>query len=141
MEGSDLRSKRAVGAGAVLLSAATVAELGLIRLGQTYGSTPEERRMSIPGDDIVPDPQVVTNHAITINAPPEAVWPWLVQMGWHGPLVHGSLGRQAVSRRTGPVRTGSSQGCRRSISATSSQMERLKPSAASSLSASSRRGH
>jgi hypothetical protein len=83
MEGSDLRRKRAVGASAVLLSAATVAELGLIRLGQTYGSTPEERRMSIPGDEIVPDPQVVTNHAITVNAPPEAVWPWLVQMGWH----------------------------------------------------------
>jgi hypothetical protein len=52
-------------------------------LGQTYGSTPEERRMTLPGDDIVPDPQVVTNHAITIDAPPESVWPWLVQMGWH----------------------------------------------------------
>ena len=84
-----MRSKRAVGTGAVLLSAATVAELGLIYLGQTYGSTPEERRMSIPGDEIVPDPEVVTNHAITINAPPEAVWPWLVQTGW---LVHGPLG-------------------------------------------------
>jgi hypothetical protein len=78
-----LNSKIPVGAGAVLFSAAAVAELGLIYLGQTHGSTPEERRMSIPGDDIVPDPQVVTNHAITINAPPEAVWPWLVQMGWH----------------------------------------------------------
>ena len=39
--------------------------------------------MTLPGDDIVPDPQVVTNHAITIDAPPESVWPWLVQMGWH----------------------------------------------------------
>jgi hypothetical protein len=28
-------------------------------------------------------PQVVTDHAITIDAPPSAVWPWLVQMGWH----------------------------------------------------------
>jgi hypothetical protein len=37
----------------------------------------------LPGDDIGPDPQVVTNHAITIDAPPESVWPWLVQMGWH----------------------------------------------------------
>jgi hypothetical protein len=26
---------------------------------------------------------VVTNHAITIPAPPARVWPWLVQMGWH----------------------------------------------------------
>ena len=29
------------------------------------------------------DPQLVTDHAITIGAPPEAVWPWLTQMGWH----------------------------------------------------------
>jgi hypothetical protein len=78
-----LKSTGAVGAGVGLLGAATVAELRLIYLGQTYGSTPEERRMTLPGDDIVPDPQVVTNHAITIDAPPESVWPWLVQMGWH----------------------------------------------------------
>ena len=26
---------------------------------------------------------VVTTHAITIDAPRELVWPWLVQMGWH----------------------------------------------------------
>ena len=39
--------------------------------------------MTLPRDDIVPDPQVVTNHAITIDAPPESGWPWLVQMGWH----------------------------------------------------------
>ena len=31
----------------------------------------------------MPDPQVVTNHAIDIDAPPDCVWPWLVQMGWH----------------------------------------------------------
>jgi hypothetical protein len=26
---------------------------------------------------------MVTNHAITIGASPDAVWPWLSQMGWH----------------------------------------------------------
>jgi hypothetical protein len=58
-------------------------ETMLMRLGQTYGSTREERAMQLLGDDIVPLPQVVTNHAITIDAPPDRVWPWLVQMGWH----------------------------------------------------------
>ena len=28
-------------------------------------------------------PQVVTDHAMTIDTSPSAVWPWLVQMGWH----------------------------------------------------------
>jgi hypothetical protein len=81
--GLMLRSRRSVRTGGVLISAAAVAELGLIYLGQTYGSTAEERRRPLPGDDIVPNPDVVTNHATTIDAPPEAVWPWLVQMGWH----------------------------------------------------------
>jgi hypothetical protein len=31
----------------------------------------------------VPSPQLVTDHAATIDAPPEDVWPWLTQMGWH----------------------------------------------------------
>jgi hypothetical protein len=67
------------------LAAATVAaavETGLIHLGRTYGSTVEERRTSLPGDDIITDPDVQTDHAVTIDAPPSAVWPWLVQMGW-----------------------------------------------------------
>lgn len=38
--------------------------------------------MELPGDDIVVDPEVVTDHAITIDAAPGDVWPWLVQMGW-----------------------------------------------------------
>jgi hypothetical protein len=68
---------------AALFMVAAFAEAVLIRLGQSYGSTADERAMRLPGDDIVPHPQVVTNHAITINTPAEDVWPWLVQMGWH----------------------------------------------------------
>jgi hypothetical protein len=52
-------------------------------LGRTAGSTRAERRQPLPGDELVDHPRVVTNHAITIPAPPEQVWPWLVQMGWH----------------------------------------------------------
>jgi hypothetical protein len=53
------------------------------RLGQTYGSTPLERQAAMPGDGIVSKPQFVVTHGITIDAPPDRVWPWLVQMGWH----------------------------------------------------------
>jgi hypothetical protein len=52
-------------------------------LGRTSGSIRAERLAMMPGDDLVDEPQFVTNHAITIDAPPSAVWPWLVQMGWH----------------------------------------------------------
>ena len=45
-------------------------------------ATSEERSRSLPGDDEVPFPFLATTRAITIHAPPEAVWPWLVQMGW-----------------------------------------------------------
>jgi hypothetical protein len=51
------RSVRAVG---VLFTAAAVAELGLIYLGQTDGSTPEERRKPLCGDGIVPNPVVAS---------------------------------------------------------------------------------
>jgi hypothetical protein len=50
---------------AAVLAAGVLAEAVLIPLGQTYGSTREERAMRLLGDDIVPLPQVVTNHAIT----------------------------------------------------------------------------
>lgn len=75
-----------MGAGArtsvAALAAAGVTEGGLIWLGRTYGSTREERAARLPGDDIVVRPTVQTDHAITIDASPSAVWPWLVQMGW-----------------------------------------------------------
>lgn len=65
-----------------VLGVITVVEAVLIRLGRTYGSTRRERTEELPGDDIVSNPDVVTDHAITIDTPPPQVWPWLVQMGW-----------------------------------------------------------
>jgi hypothetical protein len=35
----------------------------------------------MPGDSLVQDPLEVTTRAITVNAWPEHVWPWLAQMG------------------------------------------------------------
>jgi hypothetical protein len=51
-------------------------------LGRTYGATKEERRRAMPGDARTPHPMAQTTHAITIDASPAQIWPWLVQMGW-----------------------------------------------------------
>jgi azurin len=48
---------------------------------RSWGSTPEEITMSLPGDE---DPRAIpfeVQHAITIDAPAEDVWVWLVQLG------------------------------------------------------------
>ncbi|HEX6263092.1 MAG TPA: hypothetical protein VF097_09620 [Actinomycetota bacterium] len=52
-------------------------------LGRTWGSTDEERRRHLPGDEVVSPARLVTNHAATIPATPEEIWPWLLQVGWH----------------------------------------------------------
>lgn len=52
-------------------------------LGRRSGSTSKERAAAMTGDDLVCRPQMRTDHAVTINAPPAEVWPWLTQMGWH----------------------------------------------------------
>ncbi len=68
---------------AIVVGAAAAVGYGTLQwLGRTAGSTAVERRGPLPGDDLVVDPLVVTNHAVTIEAPPSAIWPWLVQMGW-----------------------------------------------------------
>jgi hypothetical protein len=36
----------------------------------------------MPGDELVTEPSFNATRAITIDAPPEAVWPWLVQIGY-----------------------------------------------------------
>jgi hypothetical protein len=46
-----------------------------------WGADDAERSLSLPGDEIVPEPKYETTHAVTIDAPPERVWPWLIQLG------------------------------------------------------------
>jgi hypothetical protein len=46
-----------------------------------WGATDDEVVRSLPGDEIVPRPRKFSTRAITIAAPAEAVWPWLVQIG------------------------------------------------------------
>lgn len=46
-----------------------------------WGSTAAERRAPVAGDALVADPDTRWTRAITIDAPPRRVWPWLVQLG------------------------------------------------------------
>ena len=69
---------------AVAVAAAlTVAGHAVARLARQSGVTPDELAATLPGDDIVPGARVVIDRATTLPAPPEQVWPWLVQLGKH----------------------------------------------------------
>ncbi len=46
-----------------------------------WGATDHEIYEPLPGDEVKPDADVQVTHAITINAPAEIVWKWLVQIG------------------------------------------------------------
>jgi deazaflavin-dependent oxidoreductase (nitroreductase family) len=48
---------------------------------RNWGATDEEATMPLPGDELTPPPVEQNTRAITIAAPPQEVWPWLVQMG------------------------------------------------------------
>jgi hypothetical protein len=80
-------SRRAL-AGAGVFGAGAAATLGpaayllfFRRWCLTWGASDDEVARKLPGDELLPDAALVTTRAITIDAPPEAIWPWLVQMG------------------------------------------------------------
>lgn len=48
---------------------------------ERWGATDEELVASLPGDDLIAEPAGQVTRAIEIAAPPEAVWPWVIQLG------------------------------------------------------------
>lgn len=46
-----------------------------------WGATAQEVKQTLPGDELIPEPRLNATHAVTIFAPPERIWPWLVQIG------------------------------------------------------------
>jgi hypothetical protein len=73
---------RNVMVGVVIGTTAGVAISRTVRWRRTWGVDPEVSTKLLPGDDLVPVPSAVETRAMIIDAPPEAVWPWLVQMGY-----------------------------------------------------------
>lgn len=68
-----------------------VAALGVVSFGVylrfirpwqlRWGATDEEVARAMPGDDVVKHPTFNATRAVTIQARPEEIWPWLVQIG------------------------------------------------------------
>ena len=48
---------------------------------RTWGAGPHEWSMTLPGDAVPRTSQFEILHGVTIDAPPSAVWPWLMQIG------------------------------------------------------------
>lgn len=46
-----------------------------------WGATPVEVWREMPGDELLHQAPLVSTRAISIAAPPSAIWPWLVQIG------------------------------------------------------------
>ena len=48
-----------------------------------WGASPEEITRTMPGDELTVSPTFLATRAITINAKPDQIWPWLMQMGYN----------------------------------------------------------
>jgi hypothetical protein len=47
----------------------------------TWGATPAEVARTLPGDELIERHPGDSTHGVTIDAPPETVWPWIAQIG------------------------------------------------------------
>jgi hypothetical protein len=68
-----------------------------------WGATGEEVARAMPGDDVVKPPTFNATRAVTIQAQPEEIWPWLVQIGvtragWYSYDWLDNLGRPSAQR-------------------------------------------
>jgi len=76
-----LRNKTWIGFGVVVLFFFILYLFLLRHWALSWGATSSEETMALPGDDRVPRARMLVTRAITLPAPPEKVWPWLVQIG------------------------------------------------------------
>jgi hypothetical protein len=70
-----------IGILAGLASLAVIVIIALMPWMDRWGATNDEIAASYAGDDLVPSPAVTYTRAVTVNATPEEVYPWLVQIG------------------------------------------------------------
>jgi hypothetical protein len=84
------------------LVVAAVAFFGLYRPWHLkWGATPEDLARIMSGDEIVQRPTFNATRVVTINARPEDIWPWIVQIGfgragWYSYDLFDNLGRRSA---------------------------------------------
>jgi hypothetical protein len=74
--------RRLIIVGSAIAAASWLAAMATRQWWKTWGVVPDEATQPLPGDDLVPDAQASDTRGITIEAAPDRVWPWLVQMGF-----------------------------------------------------------
>ena len=47
-----------------------------------WGTTADDRARTMAGDELLTDPALSYTMAVTVDARPDDIWPWLVQMGY-----------------------------------------------------------
>ena len=67
--------------GLLIAAGAGAAGLQAAHLRRNWGATTEEASAVLPGDDLVPEPAEQTTLAVSVAAPAEDIWAWLVQIG------------------------------------------------------------
>jgi hypothetical protein len=74
-------TRRRTAAAALAVAGGTTYLISRLPRMTSWGATPDEVEAAMPGDEVVDAPKYRTTHAVTICAPVERVWPWLVQIG------------------------------------------------------------
>lgn len=104
-DGAKPAISKKIGVGLATLG--TVSFAGYLRFIRPWqlrwGATDAEVARSMPGDDMVQHPTFNATRAVTIQARPEQIWPWLVQMGmtragWYSYDWVDNLGRPSAER-------------------------------------------
>jgi hypothetical protein len=68
--------------GAAAIASTVIANPLLRAFYRKWGATEHEAHKPLAGDSLIAHPRMQYTRAISIHAPPEQVWPWLIQVGY-----------------------------------------------------------